>query len=586
MSLIDFESAREKERKRQWEREARSAILEKAKNKYESDKLRDEARRQRGEHTWMLPSVESKLHSDKKKKKKEKKKKKAKKKTKNSSSSSSESDGKEVWVEKQAPGKSKTGATAPATSDSRDVSQESAKREGWMEMTSLFKTYSRDEMREREGISKKKEKEEEKRKKQELYQAVSQARELNPYYKDGGSGLPQEEKVSKSSSSQLGSVGLDASWLRKALQRAREQAEQENTTLEEIAARRWGSLEKFNELLAQAEGRGHNNVDGRRNRHQSAWRRRDRSRSRERERSRNRDRRSMSREKKNSRKTDRRSRSKEMNRSQEKRKRSGDKRSSSREKNTSRSTDRRNRSRERKRNRSKDMRNRSRENRYSSQERIRSSSREKKRSRSRERHKGKYLGARSSSNSSSGHSRSSSCSRSSSNSRREIKDPAQSDKSSWETKSRSSLGLAKPPEDDYEPYQISVLSSRFHRPGDGDRSKSNVRCQRQGSSGIGKGWQKKEYARDKQMNILREPRSISSSSSSSSESDSIEECVEQNPAPAEDVKQMTCSSAAVETPLSTPMMLTDKEMNELAAKIMKAELVGNDTCDISGDWQR
>lgn len=79
MSFIEFESARKKDEQRQWEREARQAVLEKAKNSYEAKVQKEEAARQRGEHTWMLTSVESKLDShkqDKKKKKKEKKKKK------------------------------------------------------------------------------------------------------------------------------------------------------------------------------------------------------------------------------------------------------------------------------------------------------------------------------------------------------------------------------------------------------------------------------------------------------------------------------------------------------------------------------
>lgn len=53
-----------------------------AKNEYESRKLKEEAARQRGEHTWMLPSVESKLHKETKKKRKKEKKKKKHKKTK------------------------------------------------------------------------------------------------------------------------------------------------------------------------------------------------------------------------------------------------------------------------------------------------------------------------------------------------------------------------------------------------------------------------------------------------------------------------------------------------------------------------
>ena len=46
-----------------------------------------------------------------------------------------------------------------------------------------------------------------------------------------------------------------ASWLRRAFKRAQEQAEREGVDIEVIAAQRWGSLEKFNQMLAKAEGR-------------------------------------------------------------------------------------------------------------------------------------------------------------------------------------------------------------------------------------------------------------------------------------------------------------------------------------------
>ncbi|XP_068232096.1 CWF19-like protein 2 [Palaemon carinicauda] len=259
MSFIEFESAREKEKKRQWEREAREAILEKAKNKYEAHKLKDQIRRHRGEHEWMLPSVKEKIDSEvqekkhrKKKKKKDKKKKKKLKDKDTDSSTGSESDGNEMWVEKPSTSVPKKSANSSA-SEQLEISKEPSKRDGWMEMTSLFKTYSRDQIKEMDGTSRKKEKEEERKRKQEADKPGSHALELNPYYKNGGCGLPEEDQKINTQSSPV--VGLDAAWLRKALKRAKEQALTENKTLEEIATQRWGSLEKFNELLAEAEGK-------------------------------------------------------------------------------------------------------------------------------------------------------------------------------------------------------------------------------------------------------------------------------------------------------------------------------------------
>lgn len=60
------------------------------------------------------------------------------------------------------------------------------------------------------------------------------SRELNPYWKDGGDGLPQNPE--KSNNSKI----LDANWLKKSLQRAEEQALRDGKCLEEVAAERWG----------------------------------------------------------------------------------------------------------------------------------------------------------------------------------------------------------------------------------------------------------------------------------------------------------------------------------------------------------
>lgn len=60
-------------------------------------------------------------------------------------------------------------------------------------------------------------------------------RELNPYWKDGGDGLPRNNPE-KSNNPKI----LDANWLKKSLQRAEEQALRDGKCLEEVAAERWG----------------------------------------------------------------------------------------------------------------------------------------------------------------------------------------------------------------------------------------------------------------------------------------------------------------------------------------------------------
>ncbi|XP_063624947.1 CWF19-like protein 2 homolog [Cydia splendana] len=105
----------------------------------------------------------------KEKRKKDKHKKKSKHKDKQErkrhSSTSSSSSSEDEWVEKQ-----------PAPK------QSTAEREDWMAMTGMMKTYTKDDIR--------KPKQEEK-KHIDSYNPATSSRELNPYWKGGGGGLPQ-----------------------------------------------------------------------------------------------------------------------------------------------------------------------------------------------------------------------------------------------------------------------------------------------------------------------------------------------------------------------------------------------------------
>ena len=69
-------------------------------------------------------------------------------------------------------------------------------------------------------------------------------RELNPYWKDGGSGLP-----SSSSPSHKRVKSEGRSWILRSYKRALEQANEKNTSFEEIAQKQWGSVEKIHSLL-------------------------------------------------------------------------------------------------------------------------------------------------------------------------------------------------------------------------------------------------------------------------------------------------------------------------------------------------
>ena len=72
--------------------------------------------------------------------------------------------------------------------------------------------------------------------------------------------MPEESKnkPAESTSSRQPAIASSksdggVSWLMKAFKRAEEQAKEEGIPLEEIAAKRWGSLERFHQMLANAK---------------------------------------------------------------------------------------------------------------------------------------------------------------------------------------------------------------------------------------------------------------------------------------------------------------------------------------------
>ncbi|CAB1348181.1 unnamed protein product [Coregonus sp. 'balchen'] len=184
-----FESVNSIEDRKEYKRKAREEVIQKAKQQYEKEEKRKELKRQRGEDTWMLPEVDLRL-------------------------------------------------------------QQLEQRDEWMTFDFLtMRTTSTAEKRaEKERL-----KAEEKDKARVIEQAGLHKLELNPFWKDGGSGLPPEEKASnvvkKAAIVDDGGLG----WLRKSYQRMREQAEREQRSLEVIVAERYGSMEKFQKRMDEAE---------------------------------------------------------------------------------------------------------------------------------------------------------------------------------------------------------------------------------------------------------------------------------------------------------------------------------------------
>ncbi|XP_017050807.1 CWF19-like protein 2 homolog [Drosophila ficusphila] len=215
MSYIQFESAREKEKARQELREARSAMLQQAKERAE---LRDQRARQkelRGENDWMLPAVAKKLEKPAKKAKKKSSKHKSRSKSKSSkksrkhhsssdsdstnssSSTSSSEDEKERKRRKKKSKKSRKESTSEdewveasspsASSGDKVAEKESLQRDSWMTSEALLlKTFSKER--------KEPAKPNEKAQQIDAYDPAKSGRELNPYWKSNGTGLPSFQK--------------------------------------------------------------------------------------------------------------------------------------------------------------------------------------------------------------------------------------------------------------------------------------------------------------------------------------------------------------------------------------------------------
>ncbi|XP_071590800.1 CWF19-like protein 2 [Heliangelus exortis] len=260
-----FESERSLAVRREQRQREREALLAQAKISYEKEQRQKLLKHVRGEDTWMLPDVNERVeqlekeHSVQKKKKKDKHSKKAKKEKKKNKKQKSEkrddlpdssSDSSVEWVESNVSDPDNSEKAWKVNKQSDSEKEPSLQREEWMNLDfmSLKTTSAAAAKSERH-----KEKILERQKAQELEQAVLSERELNPYWKDGGTGLPPEkdEAASVKKVTVVEDAGL--SWLRKSYQRMKEQAEREKRNFEDIVAERYGSMEIFQSRLEEAE---------------------------------------------------------------------------------------------------------------------------------------------------------------------------------------------------------------------------------------------------------------------------------------------------------------------------------------------
>uniref|UniRef100_H2ZM96 CWF19-like protein 2 n=1 Tax=Ciona savignyi TaxID=51511 RepID=H2ZM96_CIOSA len=221
VSEKDIEAARNIKKKQQAE------LLDAARSQHIRKQERIEERKRRGEDQWMLDSLKSRIKPSKHPKKEKKHKKHKKKKSRRDSSDEDESSDENMWVEKQTVAEPKS--------------------ESWMEgdFLSGIRTVTSADIRE-----------EKEKKKEEISKSLKSLssidtpgqheKELNPYWKSGGTGLPGADQKSK--------MTPDANWLRRSLKRMEEQSEESGKNIEEIAAERYGSWDAFQDLLRKAEG--------------------------------------------------------------------------------------------------------------------------------------------------------------------------------------------------------------------------------------------------------------------------------------------------------------------------------------------
>eukprot|EP00117_Sycon_ciliatum_P020775 scpid37840/ scgid18408/ CWF19-like protein 2 len=271
MSGIAFVSKTSLDKEKRRKREAREAALEQAKEAHERKLEKAERKAAVNTAGWISSGFSARLDADKrihgvesgsdsdtpKKKKKSKKpkkekhkKKKKEKKSHGSGGSSGSEDSAGEWMTPEE-------ATAKASAKPPSAPSASTQRDSWMLEPSAGDFFSSLGRAKAESEAQRKRREEEEEKKNMLDTPGQHPMELNKYWKDGGTGLPpEEEQARRASAAQVATKIGDGgkSWIRRAYQRAVEQAEREGRTLAEVAAERWGSLEKLESLLAAADG--------------------------------------------------------------------------------------------------------------------------------------------------------------------------------------------------------------------------------------------------------------------------------------------------------------------------------------------
>lgn len=232
--MASFVSSKDLSAKRELKRQARGKRLQEEEEKFTRKEKLKQKHKESGNDRWVLPNIDQRIIDDSlgvsEPKTKTKLKKHKKKKNKKKSSSSSESE-EEQWEEK------------PQTSD---ADPNPSIRDDWLNFDSIVNDHTFT------STSLKEEKKREKDKKNKGIELGQHPRELNPFWKDGGTGLPSDmvESIKKPETKP---TKINKDWLLRSLKRMNEQAEEQGRSIEDIAAERYESWEEFQKLLAEAD---------------------------------------------------------------------------------------------------------------------------------------------------------------------------------------------------------------------------------------------------------------------------------------------------------------------------------------------
>ena len=268
-SFVSQRTLDEKRRERKEQRRnAREEILRDAKEKFLREKRQKELRESRGDDVWVAAGVSARLGGGKasrpdsdeheKKKKHDKKGKKHKRKKKHprkeEEEESNSSEDEPIWVEKCAD-------SAPVEEEKQPedaVQQAPLVRDEWMKLPLAPSAGAMDRLaylEQNSTASRQRRNKEECHDKRELssFDRLGQhPLELNPYWKEGGCGLPKEEDQPPTASKTVKINDGGRSWLLRSYKRVLEKVEEEGVSIEEVAADRWGSLEELYSLLEEA----------------------------------------------------------------------------------------------------------------------------------------------------------------------------------------------------------------------------------------------------------------------------------------------------------------------------------------------